>query len=54
MSVGIPSAGILLMSLAINDSVIFSADRRGLGLWGWSEESERYSMALDGDAEVLA
>ncbi len=42
------------MSLAINDSVNFSADRGGLDLWVWSEESERVSMALDGDAEVWA
>lgn len=33
------------MSLAISDSVNFSADRGG-------EESERVSMALDGGAEV--
>lgn len=42
------------MSLAINDSVNFSADMGGLGLWVWSEESGRYSMALDGDTEVWA
>lgn len=55
MSIGIPSAGLLLMSLAISDSVNFSADRGGAwGLWVWSEESERVSMALDGDAEVWA
>ncbi len=42
------------MSLAINDSVNFSADRGAWGLWVWSEESERVSMALDGDAEVWA
>lgn len=42
------------MSLAINDSAHFSAGSRSLGLWVWSEEGERYPMALDGDAEVWA
>lgn len=53
MSIWIPSARLLLTSLAINDSPHFSAGGGGgFGLRECSEEGELNPMALDGGAEV--
>jgi hypothetical protein len=52
MSIWIPSARLLLTSLAINDSPHFAAGRGGFGLRECSEEGELYPMALDGGAKV--